>query len=566
MKNTQNQFKLIQLLSLQKGLWLIAWLLGVATVLSVLGLVMVAGWFISMAAVAGVVAVGAHTLNYLMPSAVIRLFAITRTAARYGDLMVSHHAVFGLLKQLRVQFFAKWAKLPFLARTSDQSSSQKMQRLVKDIDTLDEFVLRVVSPWVMAMMSVMVLACMLLWFVPNGVLVVAVMVTTLVVALVVLKLGVAIARHEGVLLEQRKSQLVDTLPALTQLLIWQQWQNQVANLAHLDETHYQLMQKTHRLRRMGGLIIQMLVAVSVITLLVVVAEFFDTNSLPVFDAQNINHYPMLNPAIALALVLGLFGLIEIVMVLVSEPLALGRSMCAKDRLNELINDEHHTNPSVSLGSLVGQPLVLRLQDVSVKMPKAMITACRLSTVFDSKQPVLIVGASGAGKSTLLATLAGEIMPISGKITLNDVDYGAIDNEQFLGFLGQTVDIFDQTLADNLRLGKINANDDELLDVLKKVGLYEWAISQPKGLNTPLGEYGMAVSGGQARRIALARLLLSPKAILLLDEPFAGLDNTTRQTVWQSLTAMQQKGEIGILVIATHQVWGELYDARQVVIG
>ena len=566
MKNTQNQFKLIQLLSLQKGLWLIAWLLGVATVLSVLGLVMVAGWFISMAAVAGVVAVGAHTLNYLMPSAVIRLFAITRTAARYGDLMVSHHAVFGLLKQLRVQFFAKWAKLPFLARTSDQSSSQKMQRLVKDIDTLDEFVLRVVSPWVMAMMSVMVLACMLLWFVPNGVLVVAVMVTTLVVALVVLKLGVAIARHEGVLLEQRKSQLVDTLPALTQLLIWQQWQNQVANLAHLDETHYQLMQKTHRLRRMGGLIIQMLVAVSVITLLVVVAEFFDTNSLPVFDAQNINHYPMLNPAIALALVLGLFGLIEIVMVLVSEPLALGRSMCAKDRLNELINDEHHTNPSVSLGSLVGQPLVLRLQDVSVKMPKAMITACRLSAVFDSKQPVLIVGASGAGKSTLLATLAGEIMPISGKITLNDVDYGAIDNEQWLGFLGQTVDIFDQTLADNLRLGKINANDDELLDVLKKVGLYEWAISQPKGLNTPLGEYGMAVSGGQARRIALARLLLSPKAILLLDEPFAGLDSTTRQTVWQSLTAMQQKGEIGILVIATHQVWGELYDARQVVIG
>lgn len=303
-----------------------------------------------------------------------------------------------------------------------------------------------------------------------------------------------------------------------------------------------------------------------ITLLVVVAEFFDTNSLPVFDAQNINHYPMLNPAIALALVLGLFGLIEIVMVLVSEPLALGRSMCAKDRLNELINDEHHTNPSVSLGSLVGQPLVLRLQDVSVKMPKAMITACRLSAVFDSKQPVLIVGASGAGKSTLLATLAGEIMPISGKITLNDVDYGTIDNEQWLGFLGQTVDIFDQTLADNLRLGKINANDDELLDVLKKVGLYEWAISQPKGLNTPLGEYGMAVSGGQARRIALARLLLSPKAILLLDEPFAGLDSTTRQTVWQSLTAMQQKGEIGILVIATHQVWGELYDARQVVIG
>ena len=111
------------------------------------------------------------------------------------------------------------------------------------------------------------------------------------------------------------------------------------------------------------------------------------------------------------------------------------------------------------------------------------------------------------------------------------------------------------------MGKAVATDDELLCVLEQVDLLDWVKNQPKGLNTPLGEYGMAISGGQARRIALARLLLNPKKILLLDEPFAGLDDKTRQIVWQSLNTKQQKGEIGILIIATHQVTEQMKNAQ-----
>ena len=77
------------------------------------------------------------------------------------------------------------------------------------------------------------------------------------------------------------------------------------------------------------------------------------------------------------------------------------------------------------------------------------------------------------------------------------------------------------------------------------------MSQLDGLNTTLGEYGQAISGGQARRIALARLLLTPKAILLLDEPFAGLDKVSRDKLWQNLIHHQQNG---LLIIVTHHVW------------
>ena len=112
-----------------------------------------------------------------------------------------------------------------------------------------------------------------------------------------------------------------------------------------------------------------------------------------------------------------------------------------------------------------------------------------------------------------------------------------------------MDIFDLTLAQNLRLGKADASDEELWAALEKVALADWARAQPQGLHTTLGEYGAAVSSGQARRIALARLLLRPYQILLLDEPFAGVDSAL---INQLLTQLCRQQAQGILVLICHQ--------------
>lgn len=560
-------FKLHELISTQIWVWILAWLLGLVTVWSVLGLSMVSGWFVTMSAVAGLVAVGTHTFNYMMPAAIIRTFAIARTLSRYGDLMVSHHAVFGLLKDLRVRFFGAWANLDYKARNlQGQSSSQKMHRLVKDIDVLDEFVLRFISPWMMAIGAALLVAgvTMLLlpraWFglVPIGL--------AILIAVLVVYRGIDLAHRESALLETRKSKLLDTLPALTSLLIWHRWETHIHQLSDLDAQQTKITLSSHRLRRIGILGVQVALALAAVLMLWGMGEFFGQTDIIAFSVQTLNDYPMISSAVALAVFLGLMGLGEFIQNLIAEPLALGRSQVAKQRLNEMLGSQSDT-PKVNLDQIVNQHdnLTLQLDHAVVKAPKAIISAHIHHAKISSDKPCLIVGPSGSGKSTLLHTLAQEHDLISGDIWLctnaKRYPWQSVDFGQSLGFLGQVVDIFDQTLADNLRLGKPNATDDELIAVLKKVNLLTWLNNQPKGLATRLGEYGMAVSGGQARRIALARLLLTPKAVMMLDEPFAGLDPETRRDVWSSLIDAQKSGDIGLLLICTHQLWQEMGEVQ-----
>ncbi len=559
---TNEPFKLWQLISPQLWVWMVAWLLGLLTVWSVLGLSMVSGWFVTMSAVAGLVAAGSHAFNYMVPAAVIRTFAIIRTLSRYGDLMVSHHAVFGLLKQLRVRFFESWARLDFVDRNSQgQSSSQKMHRLVKDIDVLNEFVLRFISPWVMAVGSLLLVSSVVLWVLPQAWYSLGLVMLSLLIAATAIHRGKKLAESESQLIETRKAKLLDTLPALTSLLIWHRWDAQTDQLKTLDETQSALTASAHRLRHVSALLIQICLSLSLVLLLWAAGLFLQHSQITPFTIDTLNQ-PIMSSAVILAVFLGMVGLSEFIQNLMAEPLALGRSQVAKQRLNDMLQQ---SAAKVQLPLAGEKNLVLRLDEVSVKAPNALIGASGLTAHIGSDRPCLVVGPSGAGKSTLLQTLAGEHAVISGSMQLiNDgatVDWQTVDFGNRLGFLGQTVDIFDQTLADNLRIAKPDASDDELYAVLERVNLSSWLQAQPKGLATALGEYGMAVSGGQARRIALARLLLSPKAVLLLDEPFAGLDALSRQKVWQSLVDAQRSGQIGILMISTHQLWHEMGEVQ-----
>lgn len=569
-KNNNHQFRLRELLSSQKLLWSIAWILSIATMLSALGLAMLAGWFITMAGVVGVLGLASYAFNYFLPSLIIRGFAMTRTLARYGDLMVSHHAVFGLLKDLRVKFFAHWAKLPLTMRVQKGGSSETMQRLVHNIDTLDEFPLRVISPFVVAIVAVVVLSLMVLLMIPNAIMVVACVALSFVIALMTLKRGIGLASSESRLITLRKSKLLNTLPALTALLTWNRWGDGMRELAEYDEQYHQFSMQVLKNKRIAQLLIQMSLAVAVIALLMMAGRLFEQGIVPL-TLKNLGDYTTLNPAIILALTLGIFGLMEIMSVLVNEPLAFGRSVNAKKRINDLLGTRLTNNKQPIEGDFT-----ITLKNLSVKMPSAILKTDCINATLTPHKPMLIIGASGAGKSTLLATLAGEVPRMSGEIWIDGLnadgtkttklDIEQVDFGQTLGFLGQNVDIFDQTLADNLRLGKPSASDDELWAVLKKVNLSDWAKAQPKGLDTPLGEYGMAISGGQGRRVALARLLLTPKKVLLLDEPFAGLDGTTRQIVWNALTDMQKDGKIGILAISTHQRCGQMCEADVMKVG
>lgn len=541
-------FQLRQLVSGQGGIWLLAWLLGIVAVIATIGLLMLSGWFLSATALAGFATLTIPVFNYLMPSAMIRLFAIVRTAGRYGELMVSHQAIFKLLQQLRVRFFNQFAKLLPRQLPSDLRSAHTMHRLTHDIDVLDEFVLRVLSPYLQAVVVISVLSLLLWLWLPLSTiaktgLIVGLVVIGLLVPLLTAWLGIKRAEYQHRLAEDRRVSLLEPMSALTHLLLWQRWDSELAKFLQKDRDYQLSEQHTQRTRGRAMLMVQSGLAVLLTGLLYMLFAV-----------------PMVNVPLALAVVLGLLGLGEIVLPLASNYLAIGNSLSAKNRLNQLLVAKDFDKPTLTIQQIVAnnQPLQLQVSHLTGKMPTAVVGFSDINIIVNQGTPLLITGASGAGKSTLLQVLANEILPQQGSILLNGVDWQDIDwqnhdrpHNSELGYLGQQIDIFDQTLAQNLRLGNPQATDSQLWQVLDDVGLKAWADGQPQQLDTPLGEYGMAVSGGQARRIALARLLLTPKKVLMLDEPFAGLDEYNREHVWQRLCDYQKNG---LLIVVTHQVW------------
>ncbi|MCD8317393.1 MAG: ABC transporter ATP-binding protein/permease [Paraprevotella sp.] len=163
----------------------------------------------------------------------------------------------------------------------------------------------------------------------------------------------------------------------------------------------------------------------------------------------------------------------------------------------------------------------------------------------------IVGETGAGKTTMIRLMLDLIRPVEGKITLYDPDRQTECNastRSFFTYVPQGNTLFSGTIRDNLRLGNPDAGDDDLRRCLTDA-CAEFVLDLPQGLDTPCGERGVGLSEGQAQRIAIARALLRPGGILLLDEVTSSLDSRTEKRLWQNLTARNQ-GKT--LIFVTHR--------------
>jgi ABC-type transport system involved in cytochrome bd biosynthesis fused ATPase/permease subunit len=168
--------------------------------------------------------------------------------------------------------------------------------------------------------------------------------------------------------------------------------------------------------------------------------------------------------------------------------------------------------------------------------------------------VCVSGASGAGKSTLAALLVRSSDPTGGEIRLDGVDLRAYDEVALrtrVALLPQRPHLFAATVAENLRIADPKADDARLRAVLQAVSLDTWLARLPQGLSTPLGEYGVGLSGGEARRLALARTLLRRAVVFVLDEPYEGLDADLRERVAAGVDAWVN--DATLILISHHDV-------------
>lgn len=520
--------RLRHLLRSRRTSWLLALFLGLLTLLAAITLLALSGWFISAAALAGLAGAAAYSFDYFRPAAIIRLCAIGRTAGRYAERLTSHYAALGLLKDLRVQSFRALTR----SQVNNRHSADTLERLVADIDLLDQLPLKVLAPWLWAC-SLTALQ-MLFWYLLAPALLFAAslpLLLALLLPLMTLRAAKALAAEETAAATSRRTLLLEPLTMLPALLLWRRWQDKTRLFSAADKRCLQLQLRQQQLSSRCGLLQQSLLAISLLLLLWQGALLLAQQALTV---------PLM-----LAATLTLWALHEVLQPLCHSFVALGLSLAARDRLNQLTVN---TSNAVTDKPLPTRPLSLTAQHLSARQNGALYGPDNVSFSLQSGEVLLISGASGSGKTTLLQALAQQL-PCSGTLELNGLPYSEWQLNQTLAYLPQQADIFDLTLAQNLRLGAADATDDDLWQVLQDVALTDWAKSQPEQLNTLMGEYGAAVSGGQARRIALARLLLTKRPVLLLDEPFAGLDPASTHQVLQRLVQRQRNG---LLLIVSHQ--------------
>jgi ATP-binding cassette subfamily C protein CydD len=159
--------------------------------------------------------------------------------------------------------------------------------------------------------------------------------------------------------------------------------------------------------------------------------------------------------------------------------------------------------------------------------------------------VALTGPTGSGKSSLLHLMAGFLAPDSGVVTV----FGEAPGARPFGWLGQKGFWIQGTWADNLRLTTPDASDEAIKQALHQVGLDDLVASREQGINSPLSESGQGLSGGQARRLSLARIFLADYDLILLDEPTAGLDANSEQQIINALKALHAQGKT--LVFSTH---------------
>lgn len=529
--------RLRDLLRLRCGGWALAFVIGAVTLLAVVALLAISGWFITAAAAAGVASMALLGFDYFRPAALIRLCAIVRTVGRYGERLASHHAALGLLKDLRCRLFDALGRRTTGAAQTSTGSAATMHRLVTDIDQLDRFLLSALLPWGWAGLLSLVVMGMLAWLDPILLLAAlpGLLLAWLGLPLLTLWQGSRLARCDAELGEARREALVEPLAAITPLLLWGRWGDVHRRVAEHDRCCLDHQERQRRLASLVGALQQVALGMSIVSVLWWGVPLLSESGLSV--------------ALLLAAVLVLLGLGEILAPLAGSFVSLGASLAARDRLNALVAEPRGVTASPpAVAGIPSSPLSLALDGISARIPRALNGPQGVSLQLRAGEVLCLRGPSGCGKSTLLQVLAGELAPTAGECRLNDRKLSEWRLNEVIGYLPQQWDLFDMSLAANLRLGNSEASDEMLWQVLDELALGEWVRRLPQGLDTQLGEYGAAVSGGQARRIALARLLLAHRPLLLLDEPLVGLDAVCRERV---LASVRRRQGDGILVVVSH---------------
>jgi ATP-binding cassette subfamily C protein CydC len=512
--------------------------LAIVTLLASIGLLTLSGWFLSASAVVGVA--GIYSFNYMLPAAGVRGAAITRTAGRYFERLVSHDATFRVLSHLRVSTFSKLLPLS-PAGLARFRQGDLLNRVVADVDTLDHLYLRVISPLVGALVVILVVTLGLgvldvtLALTLGGIM----LLTLLLLPPLFYRLGKSTGEKLTALRGQYRQHLTSWLQGQAELTIFGASQRYREQMENTELSWHDAQRRQSELTALAQALMLLISGFAVIAMLWLAAGGVGGNTQP-------------GPLIALFVFCALAAF-EALAPVTGAFQHLGQVIASARRITEITDCPPEVTFSAGETAMPAQ-VDLRLDAVSFTYPQLVQPALKgVSLEVTAGQRVAILGRTGCGKSTLLQLLTRAWDPQQGEILLNGQPLASLSEAALratISVVPQRVHLFSATLRDNLLLASPAASDEALATVLTQVGLEK--LLDDGGLNSWLGEGGRQLSGGELRRLAIARALLHDAPLFLLDEPTEGLDATTESQILD-LLAEVTKGKTVLMV--THRLRG-----------
>lgn len=507
--------------------------LAILTLFASVFLLSLSGWFLASTAAAGVA--GLYTFNYMLPAAGVRAAAIVRTASRYAERLVDHNTTFKILAYLRTLAFSKI--LPLSANQLAQyQKADLLNRFIVDIDALDHLYLKLFSPIVTALIIIVMLFVGLSYINLPIALIISIVLTITLLAIPVIfyhagkQLGETLAKQQS----EYRALLINYLQGQAELTLFNAQDRYRVKLNQLesDWLYHQQKQST-------------LVALSS-ALVILIAGF-----LTLLVLWLITHYT-LSPLVALFVFVCLASS-EILAPIPTAFIFLGQVLASAKRTTALFNQ----TPDIKFteqGKVIDLTTAkLQFNDISFSYPNQPFAILNhFSLTIEAGKHIGLIGKTGCGKSTLLNLVTRTWDPTSGNIFINDTPINQLDEptlRKVIAVVPQVITIFSDTLRKNLLIGDPKASDQQLIDVLQQVELSK-LLSTEHGLDLPLGQGGRSLSGGEIRRIGIARALLHNSPLVLMDEPTESLDQQTEQQIIQLI---KQTCQNKTLLMVTHRL-------------
>jgi thiol reductant ABC exporter CydC subunit len=498
----------------------LATLLGAGAVAAAIGLMATSAWLISRAA--------QHPPEAELALAIVgvQFFGLSRGFFRYGERLVGHDAAFRALADLRVRVYRHLEQLAPAGLPAFRSGDL-LARLVSDVDSLQDLILRVVPPFAVAVVVGVATVAFVWTLLPGAALVLGM--ALLLAATVVPWLTGALARRREARLAGARGDLaasvVDLVEGAPELVAFGATGDQLARIAAADDELRTIAAASAATAGVGLGLTTLLAGLATWGAVVV--------GVPAVDSGRMNG--------ALLAVVALIPLaaFELVVGLPVATQSLQRARRASQRVFGVLDAPAPVTDPAVRAPLPAPPHSLEARSVWAAYPGAgrdpVLRGVALSLAPGRR--VAVVGPSGAGKTTIAGVLLRFLPWEEGSVALSctSLDHLAGDDvRRVVGMVDQEPHLFDTTLGENLRIGRRQATDEELEQVLRRVGLGAWLEGLPAGLGTAVGRRGSRLSGGQRQRVAIARALVARFGILVLDEPAEHLDPEAAEAVTTDL--------------------------------